>query len=120
MRRFACVILTLVTVGLVACESPQGEAPADKFDRYFNQAWSLTQAEKHQEAVPLYEKALEILPNDRQNSILAYNNLGWSLSKLGRDQEAVVAYEQALELRPDFDKARNNLQLAQRKLAESR
>ncbi len=120
MRRVAYVILILVTLALVACESPQGEARADKFDRYFNQAWSLTQAERHQEAVPLYEKALEILPNDREKSTLAYNNLGWSLSELGRYQEAVVAYEQALELRPDWDLARNNLQVARSKLTESR
>ncbi len=120
MRQFAYVILILVTLGLVACESPQGETPADKFDRYFNQALSLTLAERHQEAVPLYVKALEILPNDRQRSTFAHNNLGWSFSELGRYQEAVVAYEQALKLSPDFDRARNNLLLARRKLAESR
>ena len=90
-------------------------AALQQFDNYYNQGVELTQQKRHRAAVPLYQKAIQTLP-DNQKSCDAYNNLGWSLAQLGEFEEAIEAYERALELRPGAERPRNNLARARQEL----
>ena len=60
------------------------------------------------EALPHFERGLELGPDDPA----AHNDLGLALAKLGRLPEAVSQYEAALQLQPTFAEAHNNLGLA--------
>ena len=57
------------------------------------------------EAVPRFQRALEIKPDNAE----ALNNFGNALLKLGRVDESMVYLSKALEIVPRFAKARNNL-----------
>lgn len=48
----------------------------------------------------------------------AYGRLGLAYSSLDRHKEAKESYEKALEMEPDNESYRNNLQLAEDKLAQ--
>jgi len=116
MRLTAINFIVLgLAVGLLACQSP--EQKAAQFNQLFNDAFALTQAEKHAESIPLYQKAIK---TDKTEPRVAdvYNNIGWAHTKLGNHQAAVAAYQEALKLKPDYQLARNNLLAAQAELAK--
>ncbi len=111
----------------------------DKARPHFNLANSLFQADRLDEAIAHYERALEIgtdparahnnlgialMQRERVDEARrhfasaveiapqfyhASNNLGTALKKLGRRAEAVEAFRRAIELRPDFHEGRFNL-----------
>jgi Tfp pilus assembly protein PilF len=60
------------------------------------------------EAIPHFQKALEILPSYAE----ANNNLGYALANKEKWQEAIGYYEKALRTKPDYVKAHNNLGVA--------
>ncbi|MDP2829657.1 MAG: tetratricopeptide repeat protein, partial [Sulfuricellaceae bacterium] len=57
------------------------------------------------EALPVLQKAIELLPNDAE----AHFNLGNSLGKLGQFDGAVASYRRALGIKPDYAEAHFNL-----------
>lgn len=57
------------------------------------------------EAIPQYERSLELDPSNAE----AHNNLGNALRQKGKLNEAIVHYQRALEIKPDFAEADNNL-----------
>ncbi len=57
-----------------------------------------------EDAIELYDRALEIKPDDYDS----LRNKGVSLTKLGRMGEAIELYDRALEIKPyDYDSLRN-------------
>ena len=57
-----------------------------------------------EEAIELYDRALEIKPDD----YTSLRQKGVSLSKLGKEEEAIELYDRALEIKPDdYDSLRN-------------
>ncbi|KAK2579548.1 hypothetical protein KPH14_010847 [Odynerus spinipes] len=124
--------------------TPEAKAEAEK---YKNEGNALVKAEKLEEAINNYTKAIELdgrnavyycnraavyskLGNHLQaikdcNTALsidpmyskAYGRLGLAYSSLERHKEAKESYQKALEMEPDNESYRNNLQLAEEKLA---
>ncbi|HEV8438691.1 MAG TPA: tetratricopeptide repeat protein [Methylomirabilota bacterium] len=60
------------------------------------------------EAIPLFQKALQIKPDYAE----AHNNLGGVLSDRGRVDEGIAHLQMALEIKPAYAEAHNNLGLA--------
>ncbi|KAL2724118.1 small glutamine-rich tetratricopeptide repeat-containing protein alpha-like isoform X2 [Vespula squamosa] len=124
--------------------TPEAKAEAE---RYKNEGNALVKAEKLEEAINNYTKAIELnahnavyycnraavyskLGNHLQaikdcHTALsidpmyskAYGRLGLAYSSLERHREAKESYQKALEMEPDNESHRNNLQLAEEKLA---
>ncbi|XP_035721906.1 small glutamine-rich tetratricopeptide repeat-containing protein alpha-like isoform X1 [Vespa mandarinia] len=124
--------------------TPEAKAEAE---RYKNEGNALVKAEKLEEAINNYTKAIELnahnavyycnraavyskLGNHHQaikdcHTALsidpmyskAYGRLGLAYSSLERHKEAKESYQKALEMEPDNESHRNNLQLAEEKLA---
>jgi tetratricopeptide (TPR) repeat protein len=65
----------------------QNPIDADKDNSLLNQR-------KYEEAITLYDKALEIDPND----VVALNNKGLALKNLSKYEEAITLYDKALEI----------------------
>jgi tetratricopeptide (TPR) repeat protein/glycosyltransferase involved in cell wall biosynthesis len=63
------------------------------------------QRNQHQEAVELYEQALQRLPNYAE----IHNNMAVALDKLDRKDDAFNHYQKALALKPDYAEAWHNL-----------
>jgi len=57
------------------------------------------------QAIPHFQKALEIKPEYPE----AQNNLGKALAHEGQEDQAISCYQKAIETRPDFAEAQNNL-----------
>ncbi|XP_032684401.1 small glutamine-rich tetratricopeptide repeat-containing protein alpha-like [Odontomachus brunneus] len=122
------------------------EAKAEA-ERLKNEGNALMKAEKHQEALANYTKAIEL---DGRNAVYycnraavhsklgnhtlaikdchtalaidpsyskAYGRLGLAYSGLDKHKEAKESYEKALAMEPDNESYRNNLQLTEEKLA---
>ena len=62
-------------------------------------------AGKMEEAVALFEKAVEAGPDNFN----AWNNLGLALRKIGKNEQAVTAYQRAITAKPDFALVYKNL-----------
>jgi cytochrome c-type biogenesis protein CcmH/NrfG len=60
---------------------------------------------RYREAIPVYRRAIEILPDQPD----AYMNLGICLAESGQHEQAVATFHQALEIDPSYVKAYNNL-----------
>jgi protein O-GlcNAc transferase len=71
------------------------------------QAIALHQANRLEEAIALYRRALEIRPDDAD----VHNNLGLALQDHGDPGDAIECYRKALALRPDHGQAHSNLLL---------
>jgi tetratricopeptide (TPR) repeat protein len=56
---------------------------------------------RYEEALQVYDKALELKPNDFD----AWHRKGGTLDKLGRYEEALLAIDKALKLKPDVSNA---------------
>jgi superkiller protein 3 len=65
-------------------------------NNYLDQGLDLRKQGKVSEAIAVYQKALEIYPNNA----LAYVNLGNALSEQGKQKEALTAYNKALNINP--------------------
>lgn len=103
-------------VALVGCQT--AEQKSAQFDKVFKEGVELTNKGDLAAAIPFYQKAIRILPNDPKVAD-AYNNLGWSLQNTGDLQGAAAAYENALKFKPNYKLARNNLTNVQRQMAAS-
>ena len=64
------------------------------YNEYLREADNLNEEKKHYKAIKLYEKAIDVNPD---NAICAYNNMGKCLSSLGEDEEAVQSYLKSIE-----------------------
>jgi tetratricopeptide (TPR) repeat protein len=88
------------------------DAPAAEFYRQFDVAAELAKKGRYDAAIPEWQKALEMSPDDAR----AHNNFGLSLVGAGKTEEGIAHYRKALEVKPDYAEAHNNLAIA---LAES-
>jgi tetratricopeptide (TPR) repeat protein len=70
-----------------------------------NTGAALAKAGRFKEAIPYYQKGLEINPK----FYLIHNNLGMALYSTRRVDEAIREYEKGLEINPDFAELHNNL-----------
>jgi tetratricopeptide (TPR) repeat protein len=70
-----------------------------------NEADSSRYANKVAEALPLYEKALELFPR----FATAYNNMGVARAKEKNNKDAMNAFQKALELFPEDPTVRGNM-----------
>ena len=62
---------------------------------------ALPRANKLEEAIEAYKKALAIKPDYAD----AYNNMGNALQEQGKLEEAIEAYRKALSIKPDYAEA---------------
>lgn len=69
----------------------------DNFIAHFNLALGLADKGNHKDAIPHFEKALSLRPNDAD----AHQALADSLAKEGMTDEAIAHYYQCLNLRPN-------------------
>jgi len=70
----------------------------------FNKAWDLQKAAKYREALPLYERALELAPkaygkDDLANTAVILNHLGIVYSDMGQYAKAEPFYQRSLQIR---------------------
>ncbi|MEZ6111683.1 MAG: tetratricopeptide repeat protein [Pirellulaceae bacterium] len=72
---------------------------------FFNLAHRLQEADRHDEAAPLYARAARLQPGMPD----CHNNLGESLIRLGEFSAARRELETALQLAPGYPQAHNNL-----------
>jgi tetratricopeptide (TPR) repeat protein len=70
-----------------------------------NLAKALSEMDRLEESVALYEKALAIKPTE----YVAHSNLGTVLVRLGRNEDAIPHYQEAIQLNPQYFRAHNNL-----------
>ncbi|XP_053985030.1 small glutamine-rich tetratricopeptide repeat-containing protein alpha-like [Hylaeus volcanicus] len=125
--------------------TPEAKAAAERLK---NEGNALMKAEKHQEALASYTKAIQL---DGRNAVYycnraavyskigchqqaiqdcqtalsidptyckAYGRLGLAYSSLEKHKEARDSYEKALEMEPDNESYKNNLNVAEEKLAQ--
>ena len=71
---------------------------------WFAKGLTYFEANKFEEALNAYEKAIEIFPAIPE----AWTNKGNTLTALGRNDEALKAYDEALRLNPNLVEARMN------------
>ena len=64
------------------------------YNEYLIVADKLNEEKKYYKAIKLYEKAIDVNPN---NATFAYNNKGNCLSKMGEDDEAIESYKRSIE-----------------------
>jgi tetratricopeptide (TPR) repeat protein len=90
----ALLLAFSVMFNLLACALQCAEADNDL-------GMQLQQADRMQEAIRHYERALRLNPD----FVDAHVNLGEALRKTGRIDEAIGQIEEAMRIRPDFPKA---------------
>jgi len=81
------------------------DAPAAEFYRLFNRAAALSEKGRYAAAVPAWQQALALNPDDDR----AQNSLGAALASTGKPAEAVPHFEKAVALNPEFDEAQSGL-----------
>jgi predicted O-linked N-acetylglucosamine transferase (SPINDLY family) len=72
---------------------------------HYNRGNALQLKGSFEQAVVLYQKAIEIKPG----FVNAFNNMGLAFSRMGKFQEATDCYLSVIRLQPDFAHAYNNL-----------
>ncbi len=82
---------------------------------WLNLADTLAQAQRYEEAIATYRRALEIKPTDPDG----WNDLGNLLVIVGRPAEAVPLFERALTLKPDYADVHSNFGHALRSLGRA-
>jgi len=98
------VLLTLSLHGAFAQNEISEEAAIAESNNYVTQGYSL----QGQEAIDLYDKAIQIYPQN----FYAYHNKGTTLIQLERYLEAVEALNMALSIKPDDSDALVNKAVA--------
>ncbi|MGO9002320.1 MAG: tetratricopeptide repeat protein [Limisphaerales bacterium] len=78
---------------------------SDNFIAQNNLGNALLQKGSANEAIPHFQRALQIKPDFAE----AQNNLGIALLQKGKVDEAITHYQKALQIKPDFPEAHNNL-----------
>ncbi|KAK0082735.1 hypothetical protein PV325_009917 [Microctonus aethiopoides] len=81
---------------------------------YCNRAAAYSKINNHRRAIKDCQTALTIDPSYSK----AYGRLGLAYSSLNQHKEAKESYQKALEMEPDNESYKNNLQLAEEKLAQ--
>lgn len=81
---------------------------------YCNRAAACSKIGNHQQAIKDCHTALSIDPTYSK----AYGRLGLAYSSLQKHKEAKESYQKALEMEPDNESYKNNLQVAEEKLAQ--
>ncbi|XP_015122833.1 small glutamine-rich tetratricopeptide repeat-containing protein alpha [Diachasma alloeum] len=81
---------------------------------YGNRAAAYSKIGNHRRAIKDCETALTVDPTYSK----AYGRLGLAYSSLEKHKEAKESYQKALEMEPDNESYKNNLQLAEEKLAQ--
>ena len=61
-----------------------------------------------EQVVPLFDKALAIMPDNAAGKAEAYNYRGWAYHRLGENEKAIADFSRAIELKPDYARAYNN------------
>ena len=72
---------------------------------WLNSGIILIKHEEYQKALPMFEKATSINPDNK----VAYNQMGYCLRQLGRFEDAKNAYLEALKIDPNYAIAHYNL-----------
>ena len=72
---------------------------------HFNLGAAFSEQKRDEEAIPLYQRALEINPKLAQPHI----NLGEALERHNKIEEAAEHYRAALQIKPDLPEAHNNI-----------
>ncbi len=81
------------------------EAPATDFYKLFDFAVAFSEKKQYDSAVPAWQKALALDPDDPR----AHDNLGVALAETGRLDEAIAEYRKSLELNSGSSHTHNNL-----------
>jgi tetratricopeptide (TPR) repeat protein len=81
------------------------DAPAAEFYRLFNEAAALSEKGRYEAAIPAWQRALALNPEDDR----AQTSLGAALASTGRPAEAVPHFEKAVAVNPDYDDALSGL-----------
>jgi tetratricopeptide (TPR) repeat protein len=82
--------------------------PAVDFYKQFDVAATLALQGKYVDAIPEWNKALALSPDDAR----AHNSFGLSLARAGKTDEAIAQYRKALAVKPHYSAAHNNLGVA--------
>jgi tetratricopeptide (TPR) repeat protein len=84
------------------------DVPAAEFYRLFDRAWALAEKGQYDASIALWEKALDLNPDDAK----AHNNLGRALAGKGEFDEAMRHWLKAVAVNPAYAEAHNNLGVA--------
>jgi protein O-mannosyl-transferase len=103
----ALLLFALVSLALLPALHAE-EVKSKEARNEYNQGNDLQVKGKLDEAIPHFQKALEIEPRYAE----AHNNLGIVRAQKQQLDEAVTHFEKALEINPDFAEAHHNLGLA--------
>ncbi len=76
---------------------------------HYNLALAFDELGHIDQAIPEYYKAIEL---DPKNAAPPYTNLGYIEMQRGRVDEAIALYKAALRVQPDYEIAKNNLDIA--------
>lgn len=82
-------------------------------EAYNNLGIALGSLRQFQDAIDLYEDVLKRYPRAPE----IHNSFGTILAQNGKMEEAKRHFEEAIKLRPDYDRAKQNLELAAKQLA---
>ena len=85
------------------------DSPATEFYRLFDLALDLARKNQYEAAIPEWQKALELSPEDAK---FVHYNLAVALSERGRVDEAITHLRKALALDPEYSQAYANLGVA--------
>lgn len=85
---------------------------AQDINQLFEQGNTAQREGRYAEAEAIWRQILETNPDNA----IAYNNLGVAYQKQGNLEAAITAYKKAIALDPDYTRAQNNLEEAERLL----
>ena len=104
-RKFSISILAIVIVSIFG--SPVFGQDSDP-ESLYQEAINLINLGKYQEAIELFDKILEIVP-EHENSL---NNKGAALLKLEKFEEAIEFFDDILQIYPKNEDVMNNMGIA--------
>jgi tetratricopeptide (TPR) repeat protein len=84
------------------------DTPAVEVYRLSDSAWELSRAGRHEDAITMWKKVLELRPGSDK----VHNNIGLLLVGVGKFEEAIPHFEKTLEINPEYPAAHSNLGVA--------
>ena len=84
------------------------DTPAIDFYKQYDVAADLAKKGDYKDAIPEWNKALAMDPNDAR----AHNNFGQTLVHVGRTDAAIAEFRKAIAAKPKYPEAHNNLAIA--------